>query len=95
MTYKFEYSDYRKGINGKVSLTMKLKKINIETEIPKTNYIKDPTIGMTKEEARKSTWGEPQKINTTTTRYGVHEQWVYSGNRYLYFDNGILTSIQN
>ncbi len=33
------------------------------------------------------------------TAYGVSEQWVYRGtgfakNRYLYFKNGILTSMQ-
>lgn len=75
--------------------TMKLKKIDKDNTLPKTTYIKEPTIGMTKEEVKNSTWGSPQKINTTTTRYGVHEQWVYSGHKYLYFDDGILTSIQN
>lgn len=39
-------------------------------------------------------WGEPLDINTTTGSYGTHEQWVY-GTSYLYFENGILTTIQN
>ena len=51
-------------------------------------------IGMTQEQARNSNWGNPRKINKTTGRYGVHEQWVYDGG-YLYFDDGILTTIQN
>lgn len=53
-------------------------------------------IGMTKEQARAS-WGEPYKVNKTITRYGVHEQWVYGiyGYAFLYFENDILTSIQN
>lgn len=50
-------------------------------------------VGMTKEQARAS-WGEAYKVNKTITRWGVHEQWVY-GSSYLYFDNDILTSIQN
>lgn len=50
-------------------------------------------IGMTKEMCRES-WGEPKRVNKTTTAYGVREQWVYS-NSYLYFENGILTTIQN
>ncbi len=50
--------------------------------------------GMTKEQARAS-WGEAYKVNRTTTQYGVHEQWVYGPTCYLYFDDGILTSIQN
>lgn len=55
------------------------------------------SIGMTQEEVLMSSWGKPDKINRTTNSYGVSEQWVYryrvSG--YLYFDDGILTSIQN
>lgn len=56
--------------------------------------LKEPAIGMTKTEAENSTWGKPNKINTTTTVYGIHEQWVYGNGRYLYFDNEKLTSIQ-
>lgn len=50
-------------------------------------------IGMTAEQARMS-WGKPEEINKTTTDNVKHEQWVYSGS-YLYFDNGMLTTIQN
>lgn len=74
--------------------TMILKKINDNVKLPTTTYIKEPKIGMTKEEVRNSTWGSPNKINKTTTSYGTREQWVYSSNRYLYFDNGILSAIQ-
>jgi len=52
-------------------------------------------IGMTQEEVLDSSWGRPQHINTTTTKYGTHEQWVYDGRNYLYFEDGILTAIQN
>lgn len=51
-------------------------------------------IGMTSEQAQLS-WDKPYKINTTTTVYGNQEQWVYGSNCYLYFDNGVLSSIQN
>jgi len=51
-------------------------------------------IGMTAEQCRAS-WGRPQDINRTTGSYGVHEQWCYGGHNYLYFEDGILTSIQN
>ena len=56
--------------------------------------LKEPSIGMTKKEAENSTWGKPKKINTTVTSYSTHEQGVYGNGRYLYFDDGILTSIQ-
>lgn len=51
-------------------------------------------LGMTKDEVLGSSWGRPRTINTTTYTFGVHEQWVYDGG-YLYFENGILTTIQN
>lgn len=42
----------------------------------------------------KLSWGEPEKINTTKGSFGTHEQWVYLGESYLYFENGKLTTIQ-
>lgn len=54
-------------------------------------------IGMSARAVRES-WGDPSDINTTTTAHGTHEQWVYRGDnyndRYAYFDNGVLTTIQ-
>lgn len=52
-------------------------------------------IGMSKQDVLDSSWGKPYDINTSTGSWGVHEQWVYGGGNYLYFENGILTSIQN
>lgn len=49
-------------------------------------------IGMNKNMVRDA-WGSPDHINTTRGKYGTHEQWVY-GSRYLYFENGKLTSMQ-
>lgn len=40
-------------------------------------------------------WGRPQKVNTTTTKRGSREQWVYGNSSYLYFDGELLTTIQN
>lgn len=56
-----------------------------------------PAIGMTADEVRHSTWGEPSSINKTTTKYSVSEQWVYkspSKNRYIYIEDGLVTAIQ-
>ncbi len=53
-------------------------------------------IGMSPEQVTKETgWRKPNHINRTTTAYGVHEQWLYGGGNYLYFENGRLTAIQN
>lgn len=51
-------------------------------------------IGMSKD-ACKLSWGEPDDINTSRGSWGVHEQWVYPKNRYVYFENGKLSAIQD
>lgn len=51
-------------------------------------------IGMTANQARLA-WGTPTSVNRTTTRSGTREQWVYGGGNYLYFQDGILETIQN
>jgi len=65
-------------------------KINKRTMNPKAVY-----IGMTKEEVLVDGWGKPIDINRTTTTYGVSEQWIYDDYKYLYFEDGILTTIQD
>lgn len=57
----------------------------------------EPAIGMTADEVRESTWGEPSTINKTTTKYSVNEQWVYKSSvktRYIYIEDGFVTAIQ-
>jgi hypothetical protein len=54
---------------------------------------KEIAIGMTKEMVRASI-GSPDKINSTRTATSTHEQWVYK-NKYIYFDDGVLTTIQS
>ena len=55
---------------------------------------KEPSIGMTEEEVLNSTWGSPKKKNISENEYGTFEQWVYDDGRYVYVDNGVVTSIQ-
>lgn len=57
------------------------------------NKTKDPEIGMTASEVRKSTWGEPDKINKDTYSWGTNEQWVYNSKGDIYFENGVVTSM--
>ena len=51
-------------------------------------------LGFTKEMCLES-WGKPYAINRTVTSYGTDEQWVYGLWCYLYFEDGILTAIQD
>ena len=54
---------------------------------------------MTTEQARES-WGEPDRVNRSVFRWGIHEQWVYERGSvfdatYLYFENDTLTGWQD
>lgn len=52
------------------------------------------TIGMPAEACELS-WGRPAKINRTIFSGSKSEQWIYGkGSNYLYFENGILRSMQ-
>ena len=51
-------------------------------------------IGMTDKMCIEA-WGEPDSKNRTVLNGKETEQWVYKTNSYLYFDDGILTAIQN
>lgn len=53
------------------------------------------SIGMSQADVLASSWGRPEKVNRTTTATRVREQWVYGSGGYLYFDDGVLTAIQN
>lgn len=67
----------------------------VQKEIEK-NALKNspPKIGMTADEVKKSKWGHPNKINRDTYSWGTSEQWVYNSYGYVYFENGIVTAIQ-
>ncbi|MBS0646967.1 MAG: hypothetical protein JSR97_10325 [Verrucomicrobia bacterium] len=51
-------------------------------------------IGMNQEMC-KLAWGVPIDINRTIIKGLTREQWVYGWGTYLYFDNGVLSAIQN
>ena len=70
----------------------KIKRQREQDELAKKPNVR---IGMTTSQVlHKSNWGYPADINTTINTYGKLEQWVYGGNKYLYFMNDKLTSIQ-
>ena len=52
-----------------------------------------PKLGMTKDQIRKGTWGEPNRINIDEYSWGTLEQWVYEDKGYIYFEDGYVTSI--
>lgn len=51
-------------------------------------------LGMNKDMCLES-WGKPINKNANLIAGSSHEQWMYDWNTFLYFENGILTAIQN
>jgi len=49
-------------------------------------------IGMSQKMVVDS-WGKPSDINKDIYSFGVHEQWVFGSGNYVYFKDGIVTSI--
>ncbi|MGS2778366.1 hypothetical protein ACVBAX_13450 [Robertmurraya sp. GLU-23] len=57
-----------------------------------------PSVGMVSSDVELTSWGQPMKINKSTTVYGVSEQWVYEikgSRKYVYLEDGIVTAVQD
>ena len=76
--------------NNAVALSGLAQQAHADTELAKKGQVR---VGMITEQCRIA-WGEPDQINRTTDARGEHEQWVYGGGHYLYFDDEVLSSIQ-
>lgn len=67
---------------------------NLVADYERRKKLPGARIGMSaKTVLEKTSWGAPDDVNKTITRRGTHEQWVYDSG-YLYFENGVLTTIQ-
>ena len=71
------------------------KQARLEREEKARKKREGVSIGMSAQDVIDSSWGKPSKVNRTTNQWGVSEQWVYASGNYLYFKDGVLTSIQN
>ena len=79
------------------NLSKQIKETEEKIEALKAREIsgfKTVRLGMTQQECLDLA-GHPKEVNRTKNAAGSLAQWVYHDGRYLYFDNGILTSIQD
>lgn len=53
----------------------------------------DPKVGMTKTEVEGCAWGKPDRKNIDEYAWGTSEQWVYKSKGYVYFKNGVVSSV--
>lgn len=93
INYLINYRDnfYAPIINKKLEKEEQEKREKEEQE--RILKEKIPQIGMTAAEVRGSKWGTPDHINKDTYSWGTTEQWVYNSEGYVYFENGIVTSV--
>lgn len=84
--------DYRDNVYVPIR-NEKLAEEKEQKEQDKKLSEKIPQIGMTKEEVKKTKWGSPDKVNKDTYSWGTKEQWVYDKKGYVYFENGVVTSV--
>ncbi len=83
---------HKKNVDGD-GKAMEEKRVSEDADYYKLGlYV--PEIGMTGLEVKNSLWGMPTKVNKTTTKYGVSEQYCYPDNHYVYLEDDVVTSIQ-
>ncbi len=79
-------------INDKLEAYNKSLHITVNSRHSKDIYSGSVEIGMTESQVRKIL-GPPNEIHNITSAGEKFEQWIYD-NKYLYFENGKLFSIQ-
>lgn len=88
-------ADYKEAVKQyKENLEKEKEEEEEEKSSQKSLEKPTPQIGMTASEVEASSWGKPVRKNITKYPWGKREQWVYSIYRYIYFENGRVTSIQ-
>jgi hypothetical protein len=53
----------------------------------------NPKLGMTAAQVKASCWGPPKYVNAKVRATGKYEQYVYGDNKFVYFRDGIVTSV--
>lgn len=79
------------------TMEMVSQRAQVERELGITSkYSKSISLGMSQDDVI-AIMGRPSTINRSVGSWGVHEQWVYKNSKikYIYIENGILSSWQN
>jgi len=96
LPYQTQSSPVISKLLAEIAKASKKKQADTKRQELAARKRKGVEIGMTAEQVIQSNWGKPERVNRTHNARGTREQWVYPGNHnYLYFENGILVSVQN
>ncbi|WP_156902240.1 hypothetical protein [Azohydromonas australica] len=90
-----DYPEHAKKNEKRLAASMAYLQREREAKEQQRRLDSTPPLGISTQEVISSYWGYPTGgINRTTSARGTTEQWVYGNGRYLYFDNGRLTTVQ-
>lgn len=90
---KIKVKTSRPSTEDQYNAGVRLQNIERENEMNRAVNSGLVIVGMNKQQAIAA-WGRPSKTNVDESASGVSEQWVYDRG-YIYFDDGVLTHIQN
>ena len=89
-----EYRDYYRDEEKSIAVEQN-EKIEENIKEQEKQRIKNsiPQVGMSPSEVKQTKWGSPDRINKDTYSWGTTEQWVYNNYGYVYFRNGVVSSV--
>jgi hypothetical protein len=93
IVYKVAFDDGRTGYMGEADLSRTTAKDPVVLAAD-CKRLGNPKIGMTAEQVIATCWGKPEHITHTQAGAQTFDQYAYSGNRHLYFQDGVLRSFQ-
>jgi hypothetical protein len=94
IVYKVAFDDGRTGYIGEADLSGRTAAKDPVVMAADCKRLGNPKIGMTVEQVIATCWGKPEHITHTQAGAQTFDQYVYSGNRSLYFQDGVLRSFQ-
>jgi hypothetical protein len=94
MAYRVAFDDGRIGYMGDADLSGRTTAKDPAIATAECKQRGNPRVGMTADQVIATCWGKPEHINHTQTGTQTFDQYVYSNNRNLYFQDGVLRSFQ-
>ena len=85
--------DGRAGFADAVILSNMTTAVDPATAAAECKKKGNPKIGMTAAQVKASCWGPPVYVNAKVRKTGKYEQYVYGDNKFVYFRDGVVTSV--
>ena len=94
VVYRVAFEDGRTGFIGEADFAGRAIAKDPVVTAAECKQRGNPRIGMTVDQVIATCWGKPEHITHTQSGTQTFDQYVYSNNRSLYFQDGVLRSFQ-